>query len=148
MGFAGRLFLISSLISGAFLAACATSAEVETSETQTPETKALNQLGPQTLSVGECGLFGWTSETTPRFVFFATETRGSYWTGAEAISLSPTGTFPNLDYTAFDLELGVQESYADALRYRSARLRQTLDDGFERIQPLVILETCQEADRR
>lgn len=138
---------LAFLASAAFLAACATSSDVVTPEVETPTPVLTNQLGAQTLAIGECGLFGWTTEKPSRFVFFATETRGSYWTGTSATPLNPSGTFPELQYSDFEIELGAGEDYAEAIRYPSARLRRTMSDGFERVQPLVILETCQELDR-
>ena len=140
--------LIAALIlTGGLLVACATAPDEAIKAPAEAATLTTPQLGPQTLATGECGLFGWTKETPSRFIFFATETRGSYWADGTTKSLIPSGTFPDMNYSEFEISLGVSEAYSDAVRYPSARLRQTLDDGFEMVQPLVILETCQDGDR-
>lgn len=104
----------------------------------------MTALGPQSLSEGECGLFGWTTETPPRFILFATDSRGVFWTGTQQETFEPSGDFPRLIYPDFRIELGRADQIADAQRYASARLYRTQEDGFERVQPLVILETCQD----
>lgn len=99
-----------------------------------------NQLAPQTLRAGECGLFGWDPEA--RFVFFATPRRGAYLAEGQRRSLQPSGEFPNLRFDTIDVALGRVEDLDDGKRYPEARLQEVLPDGFTRVLPLRVVETC------
>ena len=141
-----RLSWLFPLFGALILSACASTPEAEPEQTFVAAQVEATELDAQSLATGECGLFGWTKDETPRFAFFATEGRGSYWDGTQTVPLNPQGSFPNLTFDLFVLELGEREAFDDAVRYPSARTRKTLEDGFERVQPLVILETCQSAE--
>lgn len=101
-------------------------------------------LSAQTLAPGECGLFGWDTVDPPTFVFFATSDRALYKSSDdEAERLTPVGTFPSLDYGRLKLTLGTAEPLVAGTRYAQARVSQVLDDGFTRVRPLVVLQSCQ-----
>lgn len=124
------------------LMACATvEAEVPLED---PVPLRADTLPAQTLQPGECGLFGWDTTGTRPFVFFATEQRALYVDGATVLTPEAEEPFPASRYDLFTLELGPAETVADATRYPSAKVRQTLDDGFEKVRPLVVLLTCQD----
>ena len=121
------------------LGACAsTDSGARYAEPSTTEGRTV--LGPQTLETGECGLFGWDARGD--FVFFATEGRGLY-AGDEVVTLQPRGEFPELEFEALSLELGPAEVMIEGRRYTSARVTETLDDGFTRLRPLTVIEACQ-----
>lgn len=138
-----RFIVLSTAL---ILPACASTTDAGPSSSNASNLTDLNELGPQSLALRECGLFGWTAGETPRFILFATEGRGQYWDGSRPVALDPDGVFPNLSFSEFTLELGEREAFDDAVRYPSAKMRMTLDDGFERVQPIVILETCQTSE--
>ncbi len=114
--------------------------EAEASAQTTANLLGVGRLAPQTLRPGECGLFGYDPEA--RFVFFATPRRGAYVADGEQRLLEPSGEFPNLDYETIDVALGRAESLVDGQRYPEARLQETLADGFMRVLPLRVIETC------
>lgn len=126
------------------LAACATS-DIDPSVSALSATeKPASGLLPQTLAPGECGLFGWDTSSRPNFVFFATAERALYLSGeGYPETLTPVGPFPSVDYGALKLTLGAAEPLVAGTRYAQARVTQVLDDGFTRVRPLVILQSCQ-----
>lgn len=134
-----------------FLTACASTADTPDSSdqdltnTDIAEISAqINSLPAQSLEDDECGLFGWDTEQDPSFIFFATQMRGLYLAEPGAPQrLDPVGDFPDMTYGQIALILGPGEALIEGVRYKSARLRETLDDGFTRIRPLVVLQTCQ-----
>ena len=132
------------LIAALCLSACATSGPTP-GDTPTPpaapaEPTSLLALGPQTLETDECGLFGW--DNASRFVFFATQSRGLF-AGQTAIkTLAPQGEFPAQEYGAVALRLGPGDEMIDGRRYAYARATERLEEGFTRIVPLIVIETC------
>ena len=104
-------------------------------------------LGRQVLAPSECGLFAWDHMAEPRFIFFATENTALYAPrGSPARALSPQDAFPSTRYGPVQLTLGPPEAMVDGIRYASARLKETLEDGFTRIQPVIVLQTCQKLE--
>ena len=132
------------LIPAVLLAACATTAETESSAATAAAaydaTATADRLAPQRLRDGECGLFGWNLEQ--RFVFFAAEDRARYLGQGGPVDLTPRGEFPATDYGPVSLRLGPPEALIEGQRYARARVTETLPDGFTRVVPLVIVETC------
>lgn len=109
-----------------------------------PPSNSTSGLPAQTLAPGECGLFGWDTSSRPAFVFFATAERALYLSGeGSPETLTPIGPFPAADYGALKLILGAAEPLIEGTRYTQARVTQVLDDGFTRVRPLVILQSCQ-----
>ena len=128
------------LVSVLALTGCATAGS--TPDVAAPIARA-GTLPAQTLAPGECGLFGY-SVGEPRFVFFATGSRAAYLGGDDAVlSLTPVGDFPAADYGPVSLALGRADDWVEGRRYPGARLTETLDEGFERVVPLVVVQTCQ-----
>ena len=129
------------LIGLGVMTACQTTQIANSSDTAA----RTDQLPAQVLHDGECGLFGF-SKSDAKLLFFSSQIRGLYWLNGATRSLSPQGVFPDLDFENYTLDLGVAEPLEDGRRYPDARLSHTMDDGFRRIQPLVILETCGRPD--
>jgi len=128
------------------LTACSTTANSANTATA-PVTSRTNGLGSQSLAPGECGLFGWSAADAPEFVFFAAPGRALYYAGdGETRTLSPQGPFPSMNYGDYKLTLGQGEPMVEGTRYASARMTETLPDGFTRVRPLVILQSCQTPD--
>ena len=140
-----RLFFLTV---SALLAACSTTANSANTATVPVMTSRANGLSSQSLAPGECGLFGWSAADAPEFVFFAAPGRALYYAGeGETRTFSPQGPFPSLNYGDYQLTLGQGEPLLEGTRYASARLTETLPDGFTRVRPLVILQSCQTPDR-
>jgi len=147
----------SFLISVICLAGCATTAsqdpeplvEAIPPEAPTSASRMSNRLSPQVLAPGECGLFAWENAADPRFIFFAKPGSALYAPREGAVrQLSAKGDFPTMDYGPVQLTLGPSEAMIEGIRYPSARLKETLEDGFTRIQPVVVLQTCQRSEGR
>lgn len=128
------------------LAACTTTSD------PAPEVRTISSIGnstsslpAQTLAPGACGLFGWDISIRPSFVFFATAERALYLSGEGSSPelLIPKEPFPSSDYGTLKLILGEAEPLVEGTRYAQARVSQVLDDGFTRVRPLVILQSCQ-----
>jgi hypothetical protein len=137
--------LTAFVILSALLGACSTFAETSSVEpVNTQVVRDVTGLGAQSLAPGECGLFGWETSADPDFVFFSTLDRALYVSGEGTVeTLTPRGPFPAEDYGSYQLTLGGGEPLIDGIRYASARMTNTLADGFTRVRPLVILQTCQ-----
>ena len=117
-----------------------TPAKTKTSATQMSATG----LPSQSLADGECGLFGWDTANPPQFVFFATADRAVYLSGEGATQrLTPEGPFPSTRYGSLTLTLGAAEPLIEGTRYAQARVRELVEDGFTRVRPLVILQSCE-----
>lgn len=105
-------------------------------------------LPSQSLADGECGLFGWDTSNPPQFVFFATADRALYMSGEGAAqTLTPEGPFPSSRYGSLTLTLGEAEPLIEGTRYPQARVRELVEDGFTRVRPLVILQSCETPSR-
>lgn len=147
----------SFFISFILLAGCATTvsqspeplAEATPSDRPNSAVDLSNGLSPQALAPGECGLFAWDNAADPRFIFFAKSGSALYAPRVGPIRpLSAKGDFPAMEYGPIQLTLGPSEAMIDGIRYPSARLKETLEDGFTRIQPIVVLQTCQRSESR
>lgn len=143
-----RHLIILALLCGLLCASCATSGDGspvnEASDLRTENDILPNgALAAQTLEVGECGLFGF-SKSSRKLVFFATEERALHVSSdSRRIELTPDGEFPASRYGDITLELGRSEVLEGGARYNNARLSDILPDGFTRVQPLVVLLTCE-----
>ncbi|MEM9599584.1 MAG: hypothetical protein AAF926_01055 [Pseudomonadota bacterium] len=136
-----RVILLMTAIG---LAACSITPDVTPETNTSAELQASfgNTLPPQTLNDGECGLFGWDGAGATRFVFFAKDRSALYADGQTIRTLEAQSPFPATDYGSVQIVLGPAEALIDGVRYPQARLTEVLDDGFTRIQPLVMLESC------
>ena len=136
-----RVILLMTAIG---LGACSTAPDVvpETDDSAELQASSGDTLSPQTLGDGECGLFGWDGTGATRFVFFAKDRSALYADGQAIRTLDAQGPFPATDYGSVQIVLGPAEALIDGVRYPQARLTEVLEDGFTRIQPLVMLETC------
>ncbi|MGB6229341.1 MAG: hypothetical protein WBF53_04345 [Litorimonas sp.] len=128
------------------LGACATTDAAEPAPvvaTDTVRTSDPRALPPKTLAPGECGLFGYSTDAPPRFVFFAVADRALYHAGERGVlALSPQGAYPAETYGPVSLTLGPAEDLVEGRRYARSRLTEQLEDGYEWVRPLVVLETC------
>ncbi len=122
------------------------------------------RLSARDLPRGECGLFVWTADQSRRFILFAqSQKRQAVWAG-------PTGEVPLLiadqsgqvyqeqfakqsfattssDKNApivpnLKLDLRNSEELLDSTRFKAGTLIQIIEDGLERVAPIVALSTC------
>jgi len=105
----------------ASLAACVTTPDGESS------VAGANSIPPATLKAGECGLFGWS---------------------ADAVDLVAKAKFPAVDYVdtagnAVTLRLGQGEAMTGGSRFPQARIVTRTAEGWERLQPVAIVHSCQ-----
>lgn len=101
-----------------------------------------------TLKPGECGMFGWSADEKRDFVFFADEKTARYNSVTGPEDLTAQSAFPSLDYLdkaggSVTLRLGQGEVMNGGMRYPTARIVTLTDDGWERLQPVAIVRSCQ-----
>ena len=134
--------LISFICGAAFLSGCASLPAPE------PSTAEKTGLPTSELNPGECGLFGWSTDAARQFIFYADATSARYNSAAGPVDLIAQSVFPATDYTdpsgrPVSLRLGEGETMVGGMRYPGARLVSTNDEGWERLQPVAIVRTCQ-----
>lgn len=111
-------------------------------------------LAPQTLVSGECGLFVWTADSARRFILFSQSQTNSarYFDGRADVSIAihektgrvSDGQFPQQSYSnAMALSLRAPDPIDNGTRYRGGTLTAKDDDGWDMVQPVVGLSTCQ-----
>jgi len=125
-----------------FLGACATT-PASTAPAQAERGLPTSQLKP-----GECGLFGWTAGQKREFVFYADEKTARYDGLDGPIDLIAQSPFPATEYldsagNPVTLRLGAGEEMVGGMRYPTARVVTLTDEGWERLQPVGIVQTCQ-----
>jgi len=103
---------------------------------------------PSSLKSGECGLFGWTTDSKRDFIFFADERTARYNSVNGPVDLIPQTVFPAINYldaagNPVVLRLGKGEVMSGGMRYPSARLVTVSQEGWERLQPLALVQACQ-----
>jgi len=135
-----RLFIL--ICSGMLLGACATT------PANTAPTQAEPGLPTSKLKPGECGLFGWTTGQQRDFVFYADEKAARYDSLNGPIDLTAQSPFPAENYldeagNPVMLRLGTGEAMSGGMRYPTARIVTLTDEGWERVQPVAIIKTCQ-----
>lgn len=132
-------------LTASLLTACATAGEEGAPITETlSESARLTELPPRTLEAGECGLFGWAREDG-QFVFFSSDEAAQLVSDNRLSNLTPEGDFPATRYDPdVMLDLGTAEFLDGGQRYPEARLTVIQADGFELVQPLVLVLSCQE----
>ena len=134
---------LSLLIGGAaLLGACASTPPTAASS---PE---LSGLPTSELAPGQCGLFGWSTGDTRDFIFYADQNTARYDSFDGPINLTAQSGFPATDYTdpsgnPVTLRLGQGEAMSGGMRYPAARVVSMTDEGWERLHPVAIVETCQ-----
>ena len=126
----------------ASLAACVTTPDSESS------VAGANSIPPATLKAGECGLFGWSADATREFVFFADKKTARFKGPDGAVDLVAQAKFPAVDYVdtagnAVTLRLGQGEAMAGGSRFPQARIVTRTAEGWERLQPVAIVHSCQ-----
>lgn len=100
-------------------------------------------LPAQEVEPGECALFGF-SKSSRKLVFYSSEDEAKYVSSeSRLVEVEPDGEFPSARYGPLTLSLGDSEALEGGQRYPFARLTEPQEDGFERVQPLVILMTCE-----
>ncbi|WP_371395718.1 hypothetical protein [Fretibacter rubidus] len=142
---------VITLMSAVSLTACATSAPV----ISTPDSPKLErqELAPQTLAIGECGLFVWTADDARRFILFSkSQDFTALWqdgTAQRALAIdsqdgTPTqGQFPLQTYAnGMTLRLQKAQSIDGGARYRGGTLSMKDEQGWENITPVIGVSTC------
>lgn len=133
----GRALIIASLC--ASIAACAS----------TPQSvEGAAAIPPANLKAGECGLFGWSADAAREFVFFADKKIARFKGPNGAVDLEAQTEFPAVEYldglgNAVTLRLGQGEIMAGGSRFPHARIVTLTEEGWERLQPVAILQSCQ-----
>jgi hypothetical protein len=122
------------------LTACATSAP--TSQT------TVSGASIETLKPGECGMFGWSTDRRRDFIFFADADSARFNGENGPIDLVAQAAFPALDYLdaegrTVSLRLGDGEIMSGGMRYPGARIVTLTDEGWERLQPVALVRSCQ-----
>lgn len=128
-------------MSAAWLSACATAPNP-------PETTNVAGLPTSELAPGQCGLFGWATDETRKFVFYADKDTARYDSPQGPVDLSAQAPFPATEYAdtsgkAVTLRLGEGEIMDGGMRYPSARIVTLTDEGWERLHPVAIVRSCQ-----
>lgn len=130
-----RFFIL--IVCSLALTACAT----------TTPTKNAQADVSQNLKPGECGLFGWSTDENREFIFFANENSARYNSASGPVDLVAQSAFPALDYldaasNPVTLRLGQGEIMNGGARYPGARLVTVSEDGWERLQPVALVQGC------
>lgn len=128
-----------TLICAAGLTACAT---------VPPSVSGAASIPPANLKPGDCGLFGWSADETREFVFFADKKTARYKGPNGAVDLEAQTKFPAVDYldesgNSVTLRLGEGEIMNGGSRFPKARIITLTDEGWERLQPIAIVQSCQ-----
>ena len=108
----------------------------------------LSGLPTSELSPGQCALFGWSTGATREFIFYADEKTARYDSLDGPVDLTAQMPFPATDYRDSTgkpviLRLGEGEAMSGGKRYSGARVVTLTDEGWERLHPVAIVETCQ-----
>jgi len=140
-----RVRLIGFTASVLLLLGCATTTPETVKSAEIPGSPTSN------LAPGQCGLFGWSTDDTRSFIFYADEKSARYASADGPIDLNAQSAFPATEYrdTAGDtvsLRLGEGETMVGGMRYPSARIATLTDEGWERLQPVAIIKTCKPAE--
>lgn len=142
-------------IAALLLSACASIAETKPGEPfKTQAAIEADHLKPVNLLTGECGLFIWTADDARRFILFHSETtKAGRWLhdGEEvalrilSTSVSQAGAFTYETATGLrlDLTLTRREAIDGGVRYKSGTISHKSDEAWERVEPVVGLQTCQ-----
>lgn len=122
--------------------------------TTTPETVKSAEIsgGPTSeLTPGQCGLFGWSTDETRSFIFYADEKIARYASEDGPTDLIAHSTFPATEYSdpageTVSLRLGEGEAMVGGTRYPSARIATLTNEGWERLKPVAIIKTCKPSE--
>ena len=133
-----RLIIIG--VCAALLSACAS--------TPAPSVAGAASIPPATLKAGECGLFGWSTDASREFIFFADKKTARFKGPNGAADLVAQAKFPAVDYldgsgNPVKLRLGQGEVMTGGRRFPQARIVTTTQEGWERFQPVAIIQSCQ-----
>lgn len=127
------------IICAAGLTACATTLPSVAGDKAIPEAS---------LKAGECGLFGWSADDAREFVFFADKKTARFKGPDGPVDLVAQASFPAVDYldnagNPVTLRLGQGEAMNGGRRYPRARIVTRTAEGWERLQPVAIVQSCQ-----
>lgn len=142
MALKNRMRLFSFICGVVLLSACASLPVPESSNNEK------TGLPTSELKPGDCGLFGWSTDASRQFIFYADETAARYNSDAGPVDLIAQSDFPATDYIdpsgrPVTLRLGEGEIMVGGMRYPKARLVSLNEEGWERLQPVAIVRTCQ-----
>ena len=117
--------------------------------TTTPAaTKTPTDLRQSNVKPGDCGLYGWSTDEKREFIFFADAKTARYNGASGPVDLVAQSAFPALDYLDADgnpvtLRLGQGEIMNGGSRYPGARIVTVSAEGWERLQPVALIQGCQ-----
>ena len=134
--------IIPFISAAILLAACASTSP------QTSSSSEAAGLPTSELSPGQCGLFGWSTDETRSFIFYADEETARYAGPDGPIDLIAQSAFPATDYTdpsgaVVTLRLGEGEAMSGGMRFPGARIATLTEEGWERLHPVAIVRSCQ-----
>ena len=147
------LFCLSMLVS-----ACGASQGTSTVDLETGGPLPVNELAPQTLREGQCGLFFWTQAQPHRFIVFENENRQrvSIVYGGEIHELAVTQQ--NVDFLegepfrrvyldqerrrVYTLQGFIGPETSSGPRIERAVMKVREDDGGQVVQPVIGLFSC------
>lgn len=108
------------------------------------------EFGMSTPAIGHngCAMYGWTKGEARDFIFFADETRARYDSVSGPVDLEADTSFPALNYTdpagkPVEVRLGAGEAMVGGTRFPNARIVTQTDEGWERLRPVAIVQSCQ-----
>jgi len=93
-------------------------------------------------------LFGWSADASREFVFFADKKIARFKGEDGAVDLVAQTDFPAVEYldgsgNKVTLRLGVGEVMTGGMRFPRARIVTLTEEGWERLQPVAIVRSCQ-----
>lgn len=93
-------------------------------------------------------MFGWSTDRRRDFIFFADADSARFNGENGPIDLVAQAAFPALDYLdaegrTVSLRLGDGEIMSGGMRYPGARIVTLTDEGWERLQPVALVRSCQ-----
>lgn len=119
-----------------------------TTPTKSEPSTNIAGLPTSDLRPGECALFGWSTDDVRSFIFYADKKTARYDGFDGPIDLEAQTPFPATIYEdsagrKVTLRLGEGQTMDGGLRYPGARIVTLTDEGWERLQPVAIVRTCQ-----
>ena len=147
------------LIGGLTLGACQ-SISNGSENSSNSEVREIESLSPRVMDSGECGLFVWQIDPTPKLVLFSqTENlMADYWDGQAEVKIerqsmdgleefgqAPIQTFKDANERDIQLELRNPLSVDNGTRFQNGALTTIQLDGWEKVTPVIGMAACNRA---
>lgn len=129
----------------------------DSAQTSKSAPSSADSLTPRNLSPGECGLFIWAGEARSFILFSQNGQSAVFAKDGREIPLTPTpadisgdlyGQIPVQNFTdtqgvTYSLALSTEDNIDGGIRYSSGTWRYKDKDGWDVLQPVYGLSTCQ-----